>query len=79
MKALIISCALMLLAASGVDPAVPPEGTARLAPDIIKQAHRYHGILVSEQDVRGNCWFYRDGVRCRLLSEAFLTWYRGKR
>ena len=77
-KTLIAAIVLTLFIASNVDPATPPEWTARLAPDIIKQAHRYHGILISEQDVRGNCWFYRDGVRCKLLTDAFLASYRGE-
>jgi hypothetical protein len=79
MKKLITAFALILLLSSTVDTATPPDGTARLAPEIIEAAHRYHGILVSEQDLRGNCYFYRGGVRCKLLSEAFLAFYRGKR
>lgn len=78
-KVLIAAIVLTLLIASSVDPAAPPEGIARLAPEIIKRAHRYHGISISEEDVRGNCYFYRDGVRCKLLTDAFLASYRGKR
>jgi hypothetical protein len=74
MKRVVAALVLIFLAASNVDPALPPEGTARLAPDIIKRAHRYHGILVSEEDVRGH-FFIRDGVRCRLLSDTFLAWF----
>lgn len=75
-KALIAATVLTLLISASVDPATPPEGTARLAPDIIKQAHRYHGILISEEDAKGY-FFVRDGVRCRLLTDAFLASYRG--
>ena len=73
MKKLIIAFVLILLLASTVDTAAPPDWTARLAPHIIKQAHRYHGILISEEDAKGH-FFVRDGVRCRLLSDAFLAW-----
>ncbi|MFH1480762.1 MAG: hypothetical protein ABIG67_05815 [Pseudomonadota bacterium] len=43
-----------------------------VAPEIIKQAHRYHGILYSEADEYGYRYFWRDGRKCRLLSKRFL-------
>ena len=74
MKKLITALVLILLLASTVDTATPPDWTARLAPGIIEAAHRYHGILISEEDAKGH-FFIRDGVRCRLLSDAFLAWF----
>jgi len=39
------------------------------APEGIKRAHRYHGILASQWDTEiGEYVFYRDGQRCRLLA-----------
>lgn len=38
LKRLIISAVLTLLISASVDPAAPPEWTARLAPEIIKRA-----------------------------------------
>jgi hypothetical protein len=71
MKTVIAAIALALLITTNVAPATPPEWIARLAPEIIKQAHKYHGILVSYEDSKGH-FFVRDAVRCELFTEAFL-------
>ncbi len=71
MKTVITAIALALLITTDVAPATPPEWIARLAPEIIKQAHKYHGILVSHEDSKGH-FFVRDGIRCKLFTEAFL-------
>jgi len=62
---------LVLLSATTLEPATQPDYIARLAPEIVARAHRFHGILVSYEDSEG-AYFVRDGVRCRLFTEAFL-------
>ena len=47
-------------------------GPGAVAPGIIKQAHRYHGIIFSEADQFGYRYFWREGRKCRLLSKRFL-------
>ena len=48
------------------------------APEMIKRAHRYHGILTSQWDPEiGVFVFYRDGKRCRLPTGG--NWTRGGR
>jgi len=43
-----------------------------IAPDIVKRAHMYHGILVSHCDIYGYRYFYRNGKKCRLFTKSFL-------
>jgi hypothetical protein len=52
-----------------------PEPTylAEPAPRIIHRAHLYHGIQFSTLNHEtGERYFYRDGKKCQLLTEAFL-------
>lgn len=53
----------------------PEEGEliCRVAPDIIKRAHRYHGIDTSVMDSEGRLYFWRDGERCSLFTNDFLA------
>jgi len=77
-----ITSSLLALSLVGVywwmqDPLVtlPGHGTG-LAPHIVKEAHRYHGIRESQVDQFGYRFFYRDGKRCRLLNKNFLKHYK---
>ena len=73
MKATILT--LLLILALPVTSHQEPEEAeliCRVAPDIIKRAHRYHGILYSEQGQDGQWVFVRDGWRCKLFTEDFL-------
>lgn len=45
---------------------------AGIAPRIVHQAHRHHGILHSEVDEFGYRYFYRQGKKCRLFTKSFL-------
>ena len=45
-------------------------GECGIASDKDKAAHVYHGILVSQEDETG-AYFFRDGKRCRLYTDAF--------
>ena len=53
-------------------------GPGAVAPEIIKQAHQYHGVLYSEADQFGYRYFWREGRKCRLLSKRFLRTKGGK-
>ena len=70
-KGIVFLIGSLLLISTTVAPATPPEWVARLAPEIIKRAHKYHGILVSYEDSKGH-FFLRDGVRCKLITNDFL-------
>ena len=52
---------------------------AEPAPEIIKDAHKYHGILISEQDEDCEPFFYRNGEKCKLFTENFMQWYGERR
>lgn len=71
MKATITAIALILTAASDLSSSAYPDLICRVAPEIIKRAHKYHGILVSYEDSKGH-FFLRDGVRCKLITNDFL-------
>jgi len=47
-------------------------GPGAVAPEIIKRAHQYHGVLYSEADQFGYRFFWRNGQQCRLFSKRFL-------
>lgn len=72
-KLLIIAIVFVLLffAAIGVSSFIlqiydkmtqPP----RVASKEMKRLMKYHNTSYSECDWKGQCWFYRDGKRCRL-------------
>ena len=63
-----------ILARPCISQSIPEAGDliARVAPDIIKQAHRYHGIDTSIMDSDGRLYFYRGGKKCKLFTEGFL-------
>ena len=56
----------------------PEEGDliCRVAPDIIKRAHEFHGldngVDASVMDSEGRLYFWRDGKRCKLFTNDFL-------
>ena len=74
MKKATILTLLLILALPVASHQEPEEGEmiARVAPEIIKRAHRYHGIQVSVMDSKGRFYFWRDGKRCKLFTEDFL-------
>ena len=73
MKAVILVFALILaLTVTSHQEPEEAELIARVAPDIIKRAHRYHGIGESIMDSNGRLYFWRDGKRCQLFSNDFL-------
>ncbi len=45
--------------------------------DRVIQAHRYHGILIS-QNRDGERTFTRNGKTCKLFTQAFNEWYERK-
>lgn len=59
-----------------------PSGTVQTNPGEVasakvKAAHKYHGILLSLQDETGE-YFNRDGKRCKLFTQSFITYIKGK-
>ena len=72
-KGIVFLIGSLLLISTTVAPATPPEWVARLAPEIIKRAHKYHGINESVMDSEGRLYFWRDGKRCNLFTEGFLN------
>lgn len=71
MKAILAAIALVLMATGDLSSSDYPELIARVAPDIIKKAHRYHGIDTSIMD-DGRLYFWRDGKKCKLFTNDFL-------
>lgn len=69
---LIIAFILALPVASHQEPE-EADLIARVAPGIIKRAHKYHGIDESVM-YDGRLCFWREGKRCRLFTEGFLKW-----
>lgn len=72
MKTILTAIALILIAVSDLSSSDYPDLIARVAPDIIKLAHRYHGIDASIMDEEGRLYFWRDGKRCKLFTNNFL-------
>lgn len=77
----LISCLMLLCVAIvtvlGLCFSLPKQTTAicGVAPDIIKAAHRYHGILHA-QKVEYHEWeFYREDEWCKLFTDNFLKSY----
>ena len=62
----------------GPSGTVQPNNTGGTAPPIIRAAHKYHGILYSLQGIKGE-YFIRNGRRCKLLTKAFLSYYKDKK
>lgn len=73
MKTIILAIAL-ILATPATSQQVQDNGglIARVAPDIIKKAHRYHGISESIMGSEGRLYFWRDGKKCKLFTNDFL-------
>ncbi len=59
------------------DPTQTKQAAGYVASKKVKAAMRYHGIGFAEGDADGNLWFWRDGQKCRLFTQAFKTWYLG--
>ena len=57
------------------DEVVQPQ-LARVAPEMVKAAHQYHGIRLSIGYPDGSTWFYRKGEWCRLYTKSFLRQWR---
>lgn len=66
-------CLMMLFEPVPGEVVTKCEG-AGIAPQMVRQAHRYHGILHSEVDEFGYRYFYRKGKKCRLFNKSFLEW-----
>lgn len=71
----IIYIAMMLFMS---DPVVPYPSEAGIATEKVIAAHRYHGLDHHNNGVQfsieddGKEYFYRNGQRCRLFTDAFL-------
>lgn len=44
----------------------------------VKEAMEYHGIGSAESDSDGTLWFWRDGHKCKLYTQAFMDATYGK-
>ena len=72
MRILILILFLLALPVTSQPEPEESELICRVAPDIIKRAHKYHGIDTSIM-VDGKLYFWRDGKRCKLFTEGFLN------
>ena len=54
------------------DPTQTKQVAGYVASKKVKAAMQYHGIGFAESDTNSNLWFWRDGQKCRLYTQAFM-------
>lgn len=73
---LVLTLIIILLSTFEIEAGIEnSEYIARVAPEIIKWAHKYHSINFAKEDKNHHWFFIRDDKHCSLFTKDFLIWY----